>query len=424
MSDFVKAPPPLKRSRFAFLKTKRAIAVLTALVIVSVVLVVLGATNELTPHSVSHDSSTTDSIGSNASDGNSASNSGGAVGNTGGDNSDTITGGSNNSTNSNTDGDTKGDTKGDDTDSKDDDKDDKGDSKGNTKGGSEEDGKDDDSSSGGDPTIKPGTWKPTNSSSIASGTPLRIMCLGASIVRGEVSSDSNGFRKTLRADLAALGAPVNMVGSQRYGTMPDNDFEAYGGNRVKQIHEHAKGVVPAQRPNVFVINVGTNNVLQRRDTDAAGAHMEAFIDYLLATSPRSTVVLSTLLTNTVPNREPLILDINAQFRALFARKYEKKAVVLAELHPSAGLPGRPETGDISSDGSHPTDRGYEIMGHLLAEAIQYADAKGYLRWPENGLAYDGEIGRLDDEEAPSPPEETPAASGNDASTTDAAAATT
>ncbi|KAI0547113.1 SGNH hydrolase-type esterase domain-containing protein [Xylaria curta] len=269
------------------------------------------------------------------------------------------------------------------------------DSNGSPRGNSGEDDDDDNSGdSNGGATKTPSTWRPDNSSSIADGTPLRIMCLGASIVKGETSPDSNGFRKTLRAELEGLGAPINMVGSQRYGTMPDNDFEAYGGNRVSQIHEHATHIVPKELPNVFVINVGTNNVLQRRDVDLAGKHMEAFIDYLLSASPHSTVVLSTLLTNRVPGCEPLILNINQQFREVF-KKYDKKPVVLAELHPSEGLPGRPQLDDIGPDGSHPLEQGYQIMGHLFAEAIKEADDKGYLRWPEEGEQYDGEIDRID-----------------------------
>ncbi|KAI1186333.1 SGNH hydrolase-type esterase domain-containing protein [Nemania serpens] len=241
----------------------------------------------------------------------------------------------------------------------------------------------------------PGKWQPKNSSMIADGTPLRIMCLGASIVIGEYSSDLNGFRDTFRAELEKLGAPINMVGSKRYGRMADNDLEAYPGNRVGQLHDHVTdGIVSKLKPNVFVINVGTNNVIQRRETDVAGQQMEALIDFLLGASPRATVVLSTLLTNTLPNRKPLILDINRQFREL-VKKYDEKPVVLAELHPSEGLPGRPQAEDIGRDGSHPTEKGYEIMGRLLAQAVQDADAKGYLRWPEDGVAYDGEIGRAD-----------------------------
>ncbi|KAH9896246.1 carbohydrate esterase family 3 protein [Xylariomycetidae sp. FL2044] len=237
-------------------------------------------------------------------------------------------------------------------------------------------------------------WKPDNSSSIEAGAPLRIMCLGASIARGEESSDSNGFRQTLRADLAAAGATVNMVGSQRRGAMLDNDEEAYGGERIDQTYERARAIAPALQPNLF-----------DRDVDRAGADMERLIDYLLEAAPRATVVFSTCLTNTVPDAEPRILRINAQYRELVKKYHDdddddsgkQKPVILTELHPSEGLPGRPQVEDIGTDGTHPTDYGYGLVGHLFADSILEADRRGYLRWPlANGLADDGDEGRADE----------------------------
>lgn len=43
---------------------------------------------------------------------------------------------------------------------------------------------------------------------------LRIMPLGASIVRGLHSTPEDGFRKNLRDNLRSQGFKVNMVGSQ------------------------------------------------------------------------------------------------------------------------------------------------------------------------------------------------------------------
>ncbi|KAI1471006.1 carbohydrate esterase family 3 protein [Daldinia caldariorum] len=245
-------------------------------------------------------------------------------------------------------------------------------------------------------TTAPGDWKPHNSSTIAEGTPLRIMSLGASLVRGEFSTGDVGFRKTMREELIDIGAVVNMVGSQRFGDMLDNDLEAYGGNRISQIHEHATHIVPELQPNLFLIQVGTNNVLQNRDIDKAGAHMEDFINYLLRASTRSTVIFSTCLTNTVPNCEPKILDVNKQYRDLI-KKFASKPVLLAEMHPSEGFPDRPQAIDIGPDGTHPTDYGYSLMGHIFTKSIQEADKKGYLRWPvEDGLEKDGDAGRAEE----------------------------
>lgn len=51
---------------------------------------------------------------------------------------------------------------------------------------------------------------------------LRILPLGASIVQGVQSSDSNGFRKLLRQQLRWKGWKVNMVGTKNNGDMADN----------------------------------------------------------------------------------------------------------------------------------------------------------------------------------------------------------
>lgn len=53
---------------------------------------------------------------------------------------------------------------------------------------------------------------------------LRIMPLGASITKGEPTApgtNGNGYRKPLRDQLRSEGYKVNMVGSQRLGSMND-----------------------------------------------------------------------------------------------------------------------------------------------------------------------------------------------------------
>lgn len=218
--------------------------------------------------------------------------------------------------------------------------------------------------------------------SIANGTALRIMPLGASTVRGEHSPGNTGFRKPLRDALVALKVPVNMVGSQKVGDFPDNDVEAYLGVRVSQIHERSKPAVQKYKPNVFIINAGINNALMNFEMDSAGQDMDKFIRDLLATSPRALVVLSTLTPSRIPHCEPLIQDINQQFLALYARlKTEGLPVVVADVHFSGKEPDALQISDITNDGTHPTGEGYERMARIYTKAIQRADASDFLQVP-------------------------------------------
>ncbi|KAI1805150.1 carbohydrate esterase family 3 protein [Daldinia bambusicola] len=267
------------------------------------------------------------------------------------------------------------------------------------------------SSSSSSSTSKTTKAKPTTSTSVdstssstptsgksaasASDVPLRIMALGASIVKGETSPGYLGFRKPMRDQLVDLGYKVNMVGSVRLGDFTDNDVEAYGGKKIKEMHNYAKKAVPKTLPNVFLINLGTNNLLQNKDVDKVGVQMEDMINYLLKASDKSTVILSTMLTNKVGDLETTVLDMNKQYRSIMKKlEAEGKPIVLAEMHPSEGAAGVPSVNEIGPDGSHPTVQGYEMMGSIFVKAIQEAQEKGLIKTPaKNGIPDDGEAER-------------------------------
>ncbi|KAI0456695.1 carbohydrate esterase family 3 protein [Xylaria acuta] len=246
--------------------------------------------------------------------------------------------------------------------------------------------------------IQSGSTSGTLPTPLSGGVPLRVMFLGASVTRGAVSVGNLGYRSHLRDRLAGLGNAVNFVGSQRLGAFKDNDLEAYPGNRIDQIHDHATRIVPKTKPNVFVLHVGSNDCLQKHDTGNAGIRMRNLITYLFGASPQATVIMSSLLTNTVPDKEPCILDLNIQIRKLAsALQREGRPVVFAEMHCEQGLPNRPVPADISSDGTHPFDHGYRLMADIFFSAFLEADRRGFLRTPEeNGVPDDGELERVDE----------------------------
>ncbi|KAH8664344.1 SGNH hydrolase-type esterase domain-containing protein [Xylariales sp. PMI_506] len=236
----------------------------------------------------------------------------------------------------------------------------------------------------------------TSERPLAHGCPLRIMTLGASVCRGDVSTGNFGFRKPLRDKLVSIGNPVNMVGSVRVGEFIDNDVEAHPGNRVDQVHAWSTHVVTKAKPNVFLVNVGSNDCLQHWDLPNYHDRLKAFIIYLLQQSQRGTVIMSTLLTNTVKDTEPCILDLNRQIREVYAGLHaEGLPVVLAEMHdqfvPEGDLLERPHPENISPDGTHPFDEGYAMMTEIFFQSMREADSLGYVQKPEDvGIPDDGD----------------------------------
>ncbi|KAL2826697.1 hypothetical protein BDW59DRAFT_160888 [Aspergillus cavernicola] len=73
------------------------------------------------------------------------------------------------------------------------------------------------------------------------GHSLRILPLGASITRGNGSSDKNGCRKHLREALQWANAEVNMVDSMRSRTdFNNNNHEGHNGFTIKKLFEKAE----------------------------------------------------------------------------------------------------------------------------------------------------------------------------------------
>ncbi|AEO66483.1 224bdb96-83a3-44c9-bdfb-3b65f83e50f8 [Thermothielavioides terrestris] len=215
---------------------------------------------------------------------------------------------------------------------------------------------------------------------LGGGVPLRVMPLGASITYGQASTDGNGYREDLRAQLVAAGNPVNMVGSRQHGKMRDNDVEGWPGFRIEQVRAKAlaSASVPKWKPNVVLINAGTNDAAQNFSVGTAGARMERLIRDVLAASPRAVIVLSTLLVNKKPATEVNVLAINRQYGDI-ARKLraEGKHLVLVDMHSDNG----PTLADLS-DSTHPNDLGYSKMANIWFAGIVAASDAGWLQAPE------------------------------------------
>ncbi|KAI1425642.1 carbohydrate esterase family 3 protein [Xylaria sp. FL1777] len=208
----------------------------------------------------------------------------------------------------------------------------------------------------------------------ANGIWLRIMPLGASITYGLTSNDGNGYRDFLRDQIVDYGNPVNMVGSRRNGTMEDNDVEGWPGDIIDQVHTKANTAMPKYKPNLVLVNVGTNDCSGNVDIPNAGKRMSSLLDDVYKGSPRVTVILSTLLVRSDEVNQECVEDVNSQFKTVAAtQRANGRRLVLVDMQPPAG----PTTAQLV-DGIHPTEAGYAKMANIWFEGIKEADEAGFL----------------------------------------------
>ncbi|KAJ5624989.1 hypothetical protein N7510_001298 [Penicillium lagena] len=208
---------------------------------------------------------------------------------------------------------------------------------------------------------------------------MYLMPLGGSITQGVGSSDLNGYRKHLFEMIQSCSCDIRMVGSRKTGSMEGNEHEGWRGFRLDEIERKAKKSVPKFKPDIFTVNAGSNDCIQKFEIEAFGKRMGAMLEYLWRSSPGSTVILSTLLINADQETNSQVLRVNDQIRALVEQQTAAQSrIVLADMYTNKGL----RLEDLV-DGTHPGDAGYRKMAEIWLGSIQEAAVKNFLKKREN-----------------------------------------
>lgn len=206
------------------------------------------------------------------------------------------------------------------------------------------------------------------------------MPLGASITHGLHSTDGNGYREALRDQLKGKGKSVTMVGNNPNGTMENNQNEGWPGYVIEEVEGKGNISIPDTKPNLVLINAGTNDAVQDKDVDNAHVRIDSLLDSIYDKSSRATVLLSTLLVNGDEKAEANCLKINQQIKDVVSARQDKDRIVLVDFRGDGGL----TIEDINTDdGTHPTDKGYQKMVPLWIKGVEEAESKGFLQAPES-----------------------------------------
>ncbi|PYH76331.1 SGNH hydrolase [Aspergillus uvarum CBS 121591] len=199
------------------------------------------------------------------------------------------------------------------------------------------------------------------------------MALGGSITAGVGSSDFNGYRKHLLEMIRSSGCDICMVGSRRSGSTEAGEHEGWRGFRLDEIEKKARKSVPRLKPNLFTINAGSNDCIQKLNIDDFGKRMSAMLNYLWLASPGSTILLSTLVCNADQEINSQVLRVNDQIRTLVRQKATHGRIILADMYTERG----PTFIDLV-DGTHPGDAGYRKMADVWFSGFQEAAIMGFI----------------------------------------------
>jgi len=205
--------------------------------------------------------------------------------------------------------------------------------------------------------------------------PLRLEPLGDSITYGTQSSTGNGFRQPLWNELTGEGYSLNFVGSVRSGSMADNSNEGHPGLRIDQISALTDSSLATYKPNVITLMAGTNDLVQDFQESTAPTRLTSLINQILADDPTATLLVADLTIGTTANIAAGEPAYNATIPGIVqSEQAAGKHVVFVDM-------GALTSADVSADGIHPNDTGYQLMANAWNTGIQTATSDGWITEP-------------------------------------------
>ena len=243
-------------------------------------------------------------------------------------------------------------------------------------------------------------------------TETKIMCIGDSITDGYGTEGS--YRKFLYNLLVTDGFTIDMVGpNYNWGTATYSSDEenftydpahcGYSGYTIKSyggrngILETIKNgnYLTEYKPNVVILQIGTNDVIDKYDVENAGSRLKELAEYILENISESDYLFITTIPNLDPNRADVYSwfgnyrhsdDWSTKYSDDEVEKNVQKNVDNYNLQVKGVVEKLNESGkknvylgDVNSaisnvktqlkDGVHPNDVGFKLMGQYWFEYL-------------------------------------------------------
>lgn len=200
-------------------------------------------------------------------------------------------------------------------------------------------------------------------------TPRVVMPLGDSITEGFGSTDGGGYRVQLFRSMLDVGRPVNFVGGGLPALGPPTvegvafptAHEGHIGFRISDLAGIVNAALALYLPNVILLHIGTNDIPHPEDIAGAPARLASLLDQIHAAAPTARVVLAKIVPSTDNFVNGIISPYNAAMNAIQAAR--SAWCSLCDMF-SAFKSNPNYAADYMFDSTHPSTRGYNVMGDV------------------------------------------------------------
>lgn len=200
-------------------------------------------------------------------------------------------------------------------------------------------------------------------SDVSQQHPLKIMPLGDSITEGY--NVPGGYRIDLWQALRERGDRLEFVGSQENGPpeLGDRHHEGYPGWRIDELHQQVEDWLRAAQPDIILLLIGTNDIVQGYAVERAPARLDALIDELFRHRPQAQVFVGSIPPIDEPQLNARVEAYNqAIAQQIQVRQRQGDRLTFVDLY--SGL-----TPEDLADGIHPNRQGHRKIAQMWYDAL-------------------------------------------------------
>jgi lysophospholipase L1-like esterase len=199
---------------------------------------------------------------------------------------------------------------------------------------------------------------------------VKVMPLGDSITQADSQHDS--YRRPLWLDLKSAGFNVDFVGTQRShhrGPAPNQDFdmdhEGHWGWRADEVLDHIAEWAQDELPDIVLIHLGTNDVLESQPTASTLGELGQIIDRIRFANPEVHILLAQLIPVDGETQNARIRSLNREIPNPVSAKNTKSSPVTV-VDQFSGFEAHLDT----YDGLHPNPSGEEKIARNWFIALE------------------------------------------------------
>jgi len=193
--------------------------------------------------------------------------------------------------------------------------------------------------------------------------PIKIMPLGDSITDGY--NYPGGYRINLWKQLSDRGYKINFVGSLSNGpnSLPNQNHEGHSGWRIDQISMYVNVWLQKYQPDVILLTIGTNDIVQNYRVETAPDRLNNLIDDIFTELPEVEILVAS-----IPPIEVAVVDkkVNEYNRAIASlverRQKEGDRLRFVDINSALNF-------EDLADTVHPNSQGHNKMANVWEEAL-------------------------------------------------------